>query len=304
MTRAPQTPPARSLSPNDVISALAGMDGHFAAREQRVADFVQANLDAVTQMSIADLATASDVSTPTVVRFCRTLGCKGFRDFKMVLAQNLAVSRQYLAPPVTPGPTEGVEVLTQVQQAAQRCMETLAQQLDPQVFEATRAALSRGRNLLMLGVGGGSSMIAAEAANRFFRLGKSAVAESDAYLMQMRAASLRPGDVLLAFSTSGQATEVIAAVRVARNYGAATICVTRQGSPLAEAAEIALGFDLPEEPDIFKPTASRFAYLLLLDALALAVARTIPEDTADHLRRLRSSLTAYHGRVGPQPLGD
>lgn len=301
------TPPSDaplSAAPNDVITALRGMDGRFAAREQRVAEVVKANLEAVTQMTIADLAATAGVSTPTVVRFCRTLGCDGFRDFKMVLAQNLAVSRQYLDPPVAPGATGGVEVMLEVQDAAQRCMATLEAQLDGETFEKARAALADCRSLLTIGVGGGSSMIAEEAANRFFRLGRHAVATSDPYLMQMRAAALRPGDVLLAFSNSGHASEVIAALRVARNYGATTICITRGGSPLATASEIALCFDLPEEQDIYKPTASRFAYLLLLDGLALAVARTTPEDTADRLRRLRSSLTAYHGRTGPQPLGD
>lgn len=303
----PMTPPPnapRAAAPNDVITALSDMDRHFAAREQRVAEVVKANLEAVTQMTIADLAALAEVSTPTVVRFCRTLGCDGFRDFKMVLAQNLAVSRQYLDPPVAPGVTGGVEVVQQVQDAALRSMATLEAQIDADTFERARAAIAGCRSLLAIGVGGGSSMTAEEAANRFFRLGRIAVATSDPYLMQMRAAAMHPGDVLLAFSNSGHAAEVIAALRVARSYGATTVCITRDGSPLAAASEIALCFDLPEEQDIYKPTASRFAYLLLLDALALAVARTTPEDSADRLRRLRSSLTAYHGRTGPQPLGD
>ncbi|MEN9059716.1 MurR/RpiR family transcriptional regulator [Ponticoccus litoralis] len=229
MTPPPNAP--RAAAPNDVITALSDMDRHFAAREQRVAEVVKANLEAVTQMTIADLAALAEVSTPTVVRFCRTLGCDGFRDFKMVLAQNLAVSRQYLDPPVAPGATGGVEVVQQVQDAALRSMATLEAQIDADTFERARSAIAGCRSLLAIGVGGGSSMTAEEAANRFFRLGRIAVATSDPYLMQMRAAAMQPGDVLLAFSNSGHAAEVIAALRVARSYGATTVCITRDGSP-------------------------------------------------------------------------
>jgi DNA-binding MurR/RpiR family transcriptional regulator len=57
-------------------------------------------------------------------------------------------------------------------------------------------------------------------------------------------------------------------------------------------------------PDVLKPTASRYDYLLIVDALAMAVARERSNETTENLRRIRASLTAYHGRTGPQPLGD
>ena len=51
----------------------------------------------------------------------------------------------------------------------------------------------------------------------------------------------RPGDVLIAISTSGTSKNVLRAVRYARHNDIRTIALTREGSsPLAEAAEIAL----------------------------------------------------------------
>ena len=73
----------------DLISNLRQLNGTFAAREQKVADFVSAHLEEISGMTIAELAGAVGVSTPTVVRFCRSMGCDGFREFKLRLAQNL-----------------------------------------------------------------------------------------------------------------------------------------------------------------------------------------------------------------------
>lgn len=287
----------------DVISELRMHDGKFASREQKVADFVKANMGAVTDMTIAKVAEAADVSTPTVIRFCRTLGCEGFREFKLRLAQNLAVSQQYLQPEFPAG-TGAATPLEQVLGALYANTAAVQAQVDPGDIERASAVLAGSRQIVAAGIGGGSSMLAAEAANRFFRLGLPSAAVNDSYVLQMRAATLGPGDAMLLFSSSGEADAVVGAARVARSYGADTICLARRGSRLTEACALSIGLDLPEDTDIFKPTSSRFAYLAVLDAISLSVARNSAEQTRENLRRIRASLTAYHGRTDPQPLGD
>ena len=49
--------------------------------ERKVADFVLKNPLNVIHMRIVDLAKEAEVSEPTVVRFCRAVGCEGFQDF-------------------------------------------------------------------------------------------------------------------------------------------------------------------------------------------------------------------------------
>lgn len=288
----------------DLISALRDHDGKFAAREQKVADFVKSNLDQVTDMTIARVAEAADVSTPTVIRFCRTLGCAGFREFKLRLAQNVAVSRQYLHPDHAGFPDSAEDPLDRVLRAIYATTAALRQQLNPEDITRAGQVIAGCRHLVAAGIGGGSSMMAEEAANRFFRLGIPSAGVNDSYLLQMRAATLGPEDVLLLFSASGEADALVGAARVARSYGAETICIARAGSRLAQTCSMPIGIELPEDPQIFKPTASRYAYLAALDALALSVADEAPERTRENLRRIRASLTAYHGHTGPQPLGD
>lgn len=299
------SPPGKGRSAiGDVISALREHDGKLAAREQKVADHVKANLDRISTMTIAELAAAAGVSTPTVIRFCRSLGCDGFREFKLRLAQNLAVSDQYLQAGAG-GDLSGPDAaLDRVLASLYAAVNIMRQQIDPARLDDAARVVAGARQIVVAGIGGGSSTVASEAANRFFRLGAPAVAVSDSYVLQMRAATLRPGDALLLISASGEADAIVAAARIAAGYGASTVAITRAGSRLSETAHIALGVDLPEDPDIYKPTASRYAYLAILDALAMSVAYARRDATVENLRRIRASLTAYHGRTGPQPLGD
>ncbi|NHM18360.1 MurR/RpiR family transcriptional regulator [Tritonibacter mobilis] len=288
----------------DLISNLRQLNGTFAAREQKVADFVSAHLEEISGMTIAELAGAVGVSTPTVVRFCRSMGCDGFREFKLRLAQNLAVSLQYLAPSHRDVSEGGAGAVDQVLGALYATVNVMRQQIVPERMDAAVQALTEADQIVVAGVGGGSTMVAQEAANRMFRLGIPAVAVSDSYLLQMRAATLGANDVLLLVSTSGAADEIVSAAGIAGGYGATVVAITRPGSRLAQEATIAIEADLPEDPDILKPTASRYAHLVIVDALAMSVAQARSEATTENLRRIRASLTAYHGRTGPQPLGD
>src|SRR5690554_2560595 len=45
--------------------------------------------------SMADLAREVGVSEPTIVRFCRAIGCSGFQDLKLKLAQSLAAGASF-----------------------------------------------------------------------------------------------------------------------------------------------------------------------------------------------------------------
>lgn len=288
----------------DVISALDRLDGKLAAREQKVADYVKANLMRISSMTIAELAAGAGVSTPTVVRFCRSLGSDGFREFKLRLAQNLAVSMQYFDTDPGDHPTGTETAVDDVLSAFHSAAAMLRHQLDHTQMEAAKHALSTARRTLAAGIGGGSSMMAMETANRLFRIGVPASFVNDSYQAQMQAATLGADDVLMVFSASGEVDAMIAATKIAKSYGATTIAITSPNSRLAQLAEIPITFAIPEHSDIFKPTAIRFSLLIVLDALALSVARERPELSSEYLRRVRASLTAYHGRTIPLPLGD
>jgi len=291
------------LAAFDLISRMRQLDGSFNAREQRVATYVLENLETATQHTVSEIAALCNVSEPTVIRFCRTLGCSGFRDFKMRLAQNVAVSLQYLAAssPDTEGLRSGIDQILGVFYATANAVRA---QLDEKTMARAVDAMAGARRIVFCGVGGGSATVAFDAANRFFRLGIPSQAVHDGQQQRMQAATLSSGDVLFCVSSSGNPQELIESAKIARQYGATVIALTRPATPLAEACDIALTLDIPEDPDIYKPTASRLVHLVVMDTLAASVARRNSATALEKLRRIRASLAVVHGQTGPQPIGD
>ncbi len=287
----------------DIISRVRQIDGQFSKREQLVADLVLSQLEDCSQWSQHEIAEAAGVSVATVNRFCQSIGCEGFREFQIMLAQSVAVSMQYLGGPSRDS-SESDQLVTQVFGALVDTLHLARSQLNSDAIAEATDALANARRIAFIGVGGGSANVAREGANRFFRLGILAEAHADGYFQRMLASTLEPGDILFAISSSGQPTELLDSVDIARQYGATTLSLTRTGSSLAERSDIAIELAIPEDQDIYKPSASRLVFMAIIDVLAAGAARKRPERVKEYLRRIRTSMIALSGDTSPKPIGD
>ena len=92
--------------------------------------------------------------------------------------------------------------------------------LSETVLRGLAGELAGARRIHVFGMGDSSALFATELQQRLTRLGLSAAACSDAVAMRMLAATLEPGDVVLALSVSGRNPELLEAVGIAAGYGA------------------------------------------------------------------------------------
>jgi len=279
------------------------LDGSLPRREQLVANFVLSNLEQISFLSQEEIANAADVSVATVNRLCISVGCKGFRDFKIHLVQSVAVSMQYLSG-IGQDKSEAGQLVSQVFGALVETLSLAQGQLDSKIIDDATEILSKANRIVFLGVGGGSANVAREGANRFFRLGIPAEAHSDGYFQRMLVSTLSAGDVVFCISASGQPNELLDSVAIAKQYGAATICLTKAGSNLAKSCGVSIELDVPEDQDIFKPSASRLVFTAIIDVLAAGTAQKRPKRVKEFLRRIRISLVSLQSDTGPKPIGD
>lgn len=288
----------------DLISRMRELSGNLPKSEQRVADFILENLDRISFLSQQEIASAANVSVATVNRFSVATGCDGFRDFKIRLVQSVAVSQQYFSRPGDNGGSRSELLISQVFDSLGDTLATARRQLDGEVIEKAITLLNGAKRLVVLGVGGNSSNVAREVTNRLFRLGISCEAYADGYIQRMISSTLTSEDLVFAISSTGQPAELLQSFAIARQYGVPTLSLTKTGSELAARSDIAIELDLPEDPDIFKPTASRLAFICIVDILAAGVARKRPELAREKLRRIRTSLLPLSGDGKPKPIGD
>jgi RpiR family carbohydrate utilization transcriptional regulator len=263
--------------------------------ERKVAEFVLQNLIPVVRMRIVDLAQKAQVSEPTVVRFCRAIGCRGFQDFKLALAQQLASSPSHGRIAVTD--TDSIKDYTF--KVFDTTIDTLLKVRDNLILEnldAAIAAIHNSRRVEFYGFGA-SAAVAFDAQHKFFRLQITASAYADPHLQNMSATSLEPGDVAVAISQSGRSIALLDSMELVKNSGGIVIGIAPTNSPVAAAATIPIQVDSQDDDQIYTPLSSRIAHLAVIDALAIGVAQKKGPTLDSHLERLRGSLASLRTSI-------
>jgi RpiR family carbohydrate utilization transcriptional regulator len=289
----------------DILSQIKDSYRELRPAERRVADVVLADVTFSVDASNTEIARRADVSEPTVTRFCRAIGCDGVRDFKLKLAQSVVVGRLYLSPGPPPEPNGNASPLWNVVFGeARNALNAVERSIEPGDIIKAAELVASAHQVLVFGLGGSSTALAQETQNRLFRYGVVVSAHSDPYVMKMTASTLKPNDLVIAISGTGRTREVVEAVVLAKHYRAKAIAITAPDTDLSGVADIALTVDVPEFPDPLKPTASRYAFLAIIDLVSTAVGYRLDPDARETLRRIKYTVLNHRKGKVLEPLGD
>jgi glucokinase len=132
---------------------------------------------------------------------------------------------------------------------------------------------------------GNSRVVALDGQHKFFRFRIPTSAYGDSHLFTLAAELLKPGDVVIAISTSGELPELLAAVDAARRAGADVIAITGSKSALAKKASICLAVDHSEDSTTFLSMISRILQLLLIDIMSVGISLGGQEEGEGDTRR-------------------
>jgi RpiR family carbohydrate utilization transcriptional regulator len=244
---------------NKLLQLLGQEDVHLRRSERMVAEAVMADPAATVHRTLSELAACARVSEPTVVRFCRAFGFRGFREFRIKFAQ--AVAAQGSMPGAAMMPVDASEdLIGSVIGSHVAALTRIRNALGKDEVERAVAVLGGARRIEFFGIGA-SGVVATDAQQKFFRLGLPTLAYTDPHMQIMSAATLHPGDVVVAISHTGRTKDILESVMTARDGGAEVIAITSPDSPLALAASLTLPVDTSEDTDLFTPMISRLAAL-------------------------------------------
>lgn len=263
--------------------------------EQKVAHTVLADPAGVLKMTVADLARAAEVSEPTVIRFATALGCDGFPDFKLHLAQSLALGIPATHSVITPDDDVAATV-SKVFDYSVTSLDHARRRLDVERVGEAVDALAQARHVVFLGLGA-SGIVALDAEQKFPLFGVPCSAPIDSHQQFLSASMAGEGTVVVAISNVGRTTSILDAVRIARRGGATTIGLSGGQTPLLALCDIPIVVEALDNTDVYTPSISRLAQLVVIDVLATSVA--LRRDDRDRLRKMKRQLTRLRTAPGP-----
>ena len=252
-----------------MLDKIEAFKSSLSKSEKRVADHVLIHPDETIRSSLTALAATVGVSQPTVIRFCRAVGYRGFQDFKLNLAQSLASRARYFHPrPASPPPAS--DPYRHSIEAAIGTLTALHNAVDVRAMDRAVAALTGATQVVCFGPG---TALLGDAQQRLLDIGVAAVSYPNGRMQVQAARVLDPAAVVLVVAPDGGHGCTLEAAALARRAAVEVVGLCPDGSALAAECSLLLTRGVAVD--------SGLAYGVLLDTL---------------LNVLRQRLTAETGR--------
>lgn len=258
------------MSDSNILQLIERQRPGLKRGSLQVAQTVLADPSAAAQASLAELSAKAGVSEPTVLRFCATLGCEGFTQFKLRIAQSLVLGAPLAHSEL--GEDDGPDVVTtKIFDHSITSLDWTRRHLDREAIARAVALLLAAQKIEFYGFGA-SGIVALDAMQRSPLFGVPCIAHSDSHQQLISASMLKPGDVAVAISNTGSTRSLIEIARTARERGAKVVVITGSDSPIVRFGDVAIIAETLENTNVYTPTISRLAALIVIDILSTSVA--------------------------------
>lgn len=276
-----------------ILHAVSSHLDSLPPQERKLGEYLLQAPASVLRLGITELAGTCGISPSTITRFCKTFHFKGFPDFKMKLAGELAHK---------PGDNHYQDIIAG--NDLPRIVEAMEANHLASITDTTRLldmsqltraveALCHARRIDLYGVAT-SSIVAQDFSQKLVRIGKHCTAFADSHMQITSASSLSEGDVALAVSYSGETPETIDALRCAKDSGALTLSLTQySNNRLATLADISLFSSSLEEGMRRGDMASRIAQLHVIDILFTGMVSLEFQDYIPKLEQSYQNIQKY-----------
>jgi len=256
--------------------------------EKKIIEFIEHHQDEIIHLSITEVAERSETSESSVVRLCKRLGYKGFQDLKINLAKEVIAPEKQIHEVIEKGDNV-VTIKKKVFQSNIQALYDSIEVCNDEQLKMAVEAISNARFIEFYGTGG-SGTVALDAHHKLLKLGIKSFAYNDTILQAMSASVLTNQDVVIGISHTGSNTDVLAALKLAKEAGATIICITNSSkSPITKISDIVL--QTASNETLFRTDAisSRIAQLTIIDILVAAVANQQYELYYSNLQKTRKS---------------
>jgi len=285
------------MSINDnILLKLREIRESLTPVEKMISDYVIENTPDVPRMSIKSLATKTKTSDASVLRFCKTLGYSGYRDFIVSISASLGSMDSDQADQYTDiQPGDDLEtIISNISRNNCQSIEDTLSVINRKEIGRAVALLRRSQRIDFYGVAA-SGLVCMDAQQKFMRINKMCHAFTDGHSQLTAATLLKSGDVAVMISNSGNTKEILEALDVAKSSGATIIAITRYNrSLLAEKADIVLFISTPEITIRSGAMGSRIAMLNVIDILFAGVASAEYKNVKKYLKKTHDILLSKH----------
>lgn len=243
--------------------------------EKAVLDYLIENKAVLKNFNVEKIAEAAYTSPASVVRMCKKLGYRGFKDFKIdFILSNAKVeipeNKEYNDVILSKDSHYGQSVI----ENNIRILEETLKIHDPEALHRAASFIMKARRVFIFGKGS-SYLVCKDLEMKLRRINKIAIAQGESHEQLVDASFLNQNDAVVFISNSGKTKEIVSAGLLAKEKKAKIISVVKLGpSLLAELSDVVLYTTSLEGEFRSAAMTSRISQFCVIDALYTTCAYT------------------------------
>lgn len=273
---------------NDLFVRIRFLLPSLPRAEKAIAEALLENPDAITHLTLAEIARESGSSEASIIRFCKRLGYSGYSALKEAFIRAIAEGTEIQSE----GINASDDMRTILKKVYQSNVQTLSDTmvLADESYEEALKALTNAKSIHFFGVGDAFA-VCQLAFMKFIRLGVNCTAHSDTMLQLVAAGNMTKDDVAIAISYEGRTRSVVESMRIAKKMGATTISITKMNkSPLLKYTDISLFIAVNDLTVGRDKVTRRVSDQFILDALYLGYAMKAGKNHTAQLKKIQAAI--------------
>ena len=254
--------------------------------EKKVSDFIVANPEKVINLTGDDLAKFTEVSKSSIARLSKSLGFDSFPQLKIALAQDIAaVDSSYSS--FIEKEDDAKTILDKVFFANIQTLQNTMRQMNVDVFSGMVDAIYAADVVYVNGIGA-SGDFARDFQRRLMQIGITAIANTDAASQRQSTLNMSGKDFVLGISQSGRTRSVVDSIRLAKESGAVTGCITGYNDSLiVQYSDFPLVVTTNNLKYPIDSISARVAQVSTFDSLIIALSNKQFEESKERIKRTK-----------------
>ena len=224
---------------------------NLTKKEKQIALYILQHPNEIKTSTITDLAVKIGTSPALITHFCKKIDNISFMDLKLeiIVTSNL--------------------VADHISEFYYHVIERTKRDLTVELVDSVLEKIKNARRIYIFGVGS-SGLSALELQQRLMRMGMNSTCVTDSHMMLMNSSIITEEDLVIGISISGETTDILQAIRLAKLRGVSIIGLTAfSESKLAKLSDVYLLAYNSTFVNNERFVNSQFALMYVIDILSM-----------------------------------
>ena len=267
----------------DIVDLINSSMRALRESEQQVAAVVLADQQFVITASTTELAQRANVSATSITRFCRALGFKGLREFKLCVAQNLAVNAHFMADSVVRSDSFS-ELVSSLTGTLTTALAEIADDLPQADVADALDVIARAGHISLMPADQWSQGVALDAHVRLLRMGIESSVHFAVDEQRMLAGLARERTALIVLAADATSSDLLDLLDVMGMHGDRCVLIAPALGPARTFAGTQLVIRNARGREIFSQSAIRYKQAIIIDILCTAHSLNLSEGIEERNR--------------------